>query len=746
MNIRRNALLPRRLLRFLRDARERKVLHTLAIYIAVAWGAMVGATEVFPQLGLPDGAFHLLVAVLVLALPAVLFVSWHFDVLLEQAGSRDERPVRGAPAHREPEEAGSPEPGQGLRRRRLAVPTALVVVAALGAPFLFRALAGDPPPPPPLLVVSVPAAPAADAPPPTPGAEWVRRPLELLLGPEVAVPSDPLIQPASRAATVAVERGAPYALEVELFTMESRPVLRVGLIEASTGRRLLEATGGGGAETLAEAGSRLALEVARVLDGEEVISLRLPGPVAAATGSATALAHYLEGSRRFVAGDFEGAADAFDRAVQSDSSFAPAYYRLAIAERWRWDYDHGLVHIEAGLARATLSPRWRALFEAQRAYLMKEVDASIAAFQQVTLHYPELPDGWLGLGEALFHYGGFGGHRLQDARAPLERALRGDSLLPPIHHHLVELAIYRRDPVAAAQLIEATPQGHPVRRILEAAYTINFGSQRARADLEETLRRWTLRDLSLLFAHLAFDPVRREQARAVAEVLLDEDRPPADRRRGAEYLIAVAPPGGREAALETWRRVAGREAFDPWVVAAHQAGWEIPEARAMMASLRARVHAGEMPRFDIPTNDAGRRAFRGLVHEVFLHGDSLEVASLITAIAAAAPDAPPTDPDPRVLTAALEARRALLAADTAAAIDALLRATARTQEPYVTFYPLGTMAPERLTLIRIALATGGHGLARRWIVSFGNAQSVGDLLYRSTIDDLRAAAREEPIP
>jgi hypothetical protein len=99
----------------------------------------------------------------------------------------------------------------------------------------------------------------------------------------------------------------------------------------------------------------------------------------------------------------------------------------------------------------------------------------------------------------------------------------------------------------------------------------------------------------------------------------------------------------------------------------------------------------------------------------------------------------PSDPGPGVLAAALRARLALLAADTAAALEQLAVSTSRTSEPFVTFYPASTMAPERLLLIRLNDALGRSADADRWRASFRNSLSFGDLLYSTWKSDITRA-------
>lgn len=78
---------------FLAELRERQVIQTLVIYVAVGWGFYEIAKEYLVELfGLPDDAHRALLVLLLLGLPAVLFLAWYFDV--DRKGVRAEERIR----------------------------------------------------------------------------------------------------------------------------------------------------------------------------------------------------------------------------------------------------------------------------------------------------------------------------------------------------------------------------------------------------------------------------------------------------------------------------------------------------------------------------------------------------------------------------------------------------------------------------------------------------------------------------
>jgi hypothetical protein len=213
-----------------------------------------------------------------------------------------------------------------------------------------------------------------------------------------------------------------------------------------------------------------------------------------------------------------------------------------------------------------------------------------------------------------------------------------------------------------------------------------------------------------------------------------ESRLPEERLRGAQYLLTLASNDEEwSAALTTWRRLRGVEPFDTWAVHAYQAGRSVPEAERMMRWAEEQRRAGRIPDFGLPLNHDLRRALYALVHEAVLRGDSTRVNVLLRSLAEA-PRGHPSDPGPVVLAAALGARLALLAGDTALAVQRLETASSRDSEPFVTFYPASTMAPERLLLVRLNEALGLRNVASRWRSSFFNSLSFGDLIYHSRLN------------
>lgn len=704
---------------FVDEARRREVHRALAIYGAVAWASITAAPDLIQWVGAPSWVFTALVVILLIGLPVVVWASWtlDFSVRTEEGGPGEPT----GPELLTPADVERP----GTRRPARLLALSLVLALLVAFPFAVRWMLA--PDPGEALRVGL----------------WGPAEARALLGPSLEwflearavtiVPDEPSL---TEALGVARRSGARYLVAVDAPPRPDAP-LSATLYAADSGDRIVVLPGedGPGSET----GGRLALQLVRTLAREEGRGLPIEVEVMLQTASPRALLHLLEGRRHFGAADFDAAVASFERAVAADSTFVPAYYRLAVARQWRWTYDAGWDALEAAASRGRASPRWERLLTAGRRYLERDAAGALAAYELVTLHHPELREGWLGLGETLFHYGGVLGHAPEAARGPLEQSLEGDSLFAPVGHHLVELALWRGDGTAARSALRLMAPTHPSRPVLALAVELQDGTPDARRAAWEEVGEWDLRRVSLLVAHFGLDPTRRPLADSLAGTLLAPGRRPEERLRGAQYRLVLATDRAAWArALREWRDVRGGRPFDPWIVHAHHAGLEVPEAASMLEWAEEQRAAGRVPDFDLPLDHDLRRAFRALVHDAVLEGDSARVGVLLEDIART-PPGHPTDPGPPGLAAALRARNALLASDTAAAVEHLSAAVSRTYEPYVTFYPSATMAPERLLLIRLHRARGNPHLAEPWRRSFHNSQSFGDVLYTSWVDDVADA-------
>jgi tetratricopeptide (TPR) repeat protein len=143
-----------------------------------------------------------------------------------------------------------------------------------------------------------------------------------------------------------------------------------------------------------------------------------------ATSSLAALKAYIEGEQEFRNDRYLKAVDAFQRAVQLDSAFALAHYRLGFLTR---DYAASRRHFDqARLHSGRLSEHQRGLIEAVIADARGEHKRAEWLYRRVLGAHPDDAEGWLLLGGLIANRGPLNGYAWVDGREAWERALKLD--------------------------------------------------------------------------------------------------------------------------------------------------------------------------------------------------------------------------------------------------------------------------------------------------------------------------------
>lgn len=147
----------------------------------------------------------------------------------------------------------------------------------------------------------------------------------------------------------------------------------------------------------------------------------------------------------FREGDFEAAIPAYERAVEADSTFALAHYRLAHAHGWsaiQGDLTQEAIERAARFADR-LPERERVVVLAERALLQGSLDG-IEPLEELVRRYPDDVEAWYTLGDTYFHLGE------QTLIDPLEegtkafaRATELDPTFAPAYIHQIDTAILR---------------------------------------------------------------------------------------------------------------------------------------------------------------------------------------------------------------------------------------------------------------------------------------------------------------
>jgi serine/threonine-protein kinase len=276
---------------------------------------------------------------------------------------------------------------------------------------------------------------------------------------------------------------------------------------------------------------------------------RLAQVAARTTHSLPALKAYLEGERHFRSGHYKEAIGAFQQAAALDSTFALAYYRLALAFSWASDTMAIPAATQAERFSRRLSPPDRLLVEAIVPYLRGEADEAERRYRNILSTRPSEVEAWYPLGEVLFHYNPVRGRPIGEARPAFQRALALGPRDGPLTHLLEIEAIEGNHRTFDSLLVGIAPGAH-FDVVGRAVRALTLGSESDRLRIMAELRATTDADLTNIGRHMLFLVHDRAAVRRVVELLTEPPRP-AEVRALGHILLAHT-----EAAAGRWRAAA----------------------------------------------------------------------------------------------------------------------------------------------------------------------------------------------
>jgi DNA-binding SARP family transcriptional activator/TolB-like protein len=304
---------------------------------------------------------------------------------------------------------------------------------------------------------------------------------------------------------------------------------------------------------------------------------RLARIAALTTRSLPALKLYLAGEQHLHAGDYAQGVDALQQAVQVDSTFALAHYRLSTGASWTGQDSLSRASARhATLLADRLTNRDRSLVQAWEAYVFGAAERAEALYLDILSRYPNELEAWQHLGEVRFHWKANLGASISEARMPFERVLR----LAPGHAaalmHLARIAASEGRLLSLDSLLtllqSVTASGEPDPEALALrAYVLHDAV--ARASFIAAAAGTNSRGLQRVVTSLAVHGGDLEAAERVSRMLLDASTPPLLRAEGyaMRAQVAVARGRAREAQLELAN------------VALTQPGWAAEQRAAMLA-------------------------------------------------------------------------------------------------------------------------------------------------------------------
>ena len=253
---------------------------------------------------------------------------------------------------------------------------------------------------------------------------------------------------------VAERTGARYAVVGSVIADGPDLLLTAAVHEVESRRMLGSSRTQGPADSIFTLVDRLTLEILRLILSGEARELPRINLARVSTSSLPALKSYLEGEVLFRRSQFQSAAEAYARAVDADSNFVLARYRLGLS-RW-WVGGPPTVpdplDAEVGPVADRLPPHEAAIFRASR-LRERDVRAARELLEGEARRHPDNAETWHELGE-LYHHSG------AEALAPPEaadrafaRAIELDSTFTLPYIHRIDHAISAGNATGAARLL-----------------------------------------------------------------------------------------------------------------------------------------------------------------------------------------------------------------------------------------------------------------------------------------------------
>lgn len=436
---------------------------------------------------------------------------------------------------------------------------------------------------------------------------------------------------------VALQLGAGRYLVGDLVGVGKQVQLSAALHDASRGAVVASASVVGSADSL--------LAMVDALTGRLLSRLAvardtgLTQLAAVTTPSLPALLAFLAGEEALRAGHDAQAVAAFRDATALDTSFALAFYRLAVSATWVSlpDLVDPKVPAEAALRHSRrLTPLARDLLGAYVAYRSLRADEAEHAYLTVATGRPDNVEAWYMLAETRFHYNFFRGRTSRESIAAFRRVLALDPGNPHVLIHLARIAALDGDVVALDSLVTSYLAIHAdAQRALEMRALVAFvrGDSANRAAIIEGARDaddvvWSSLlqgvlmtaqnfgaavELAPHFAANVESPyVRVLGGRALTDLAL---------ARGQLSARAPAALSGalfdRDWSLESQAFVAA----NPW--------FKLP--RAMISAIRDSISARHSPPALVQTHESASAAYAAVMQKYLLGALSVRLGDTLTA-------------------------------------------------------------------------------------------------------------------
>jgi tRNA A-37 threonylcarbamoyl transferase component Bud32/TolB-like protein len=217
------------------------------------------------------------------------------------------------------------------------------------------------------------------------------------------------------------------------------------------------------------------------------------------TGSLPAMREYLRAEQHYRRAEWDSAITIFGRATEADSTFALAYYRLAMALGWRGGFGgEGARAIESAYRLSDRLPaRERTLVAAYRLFQRND-PAAADSMRRFLVTHPHDADAWNLLGESQYHSREIIPRTPAELYAPFDSVVALDPSLTPSLIHPMEIALFSHDSARMARYIAHAREGAGAAELadFEALQRVGFDPRTP----DSVLRNIVTPNQGLLFA------------------------------------------------------------------------------------------------------------------------------------------------------------------------------------------------------------------------------------------------------
>jgi class 3 adenylate cyclase/tetratricopeptide (TPR) repeat protein len=380
--------------------------------------------------------------------------------------------------------------------------------------------------------------------------------------------------------------GARYALLGSATALGSDVRLVADVYDLASGASLGQTQVQGAPDSVYSLVDRLSIGVLETVLADKPEALPQVDLARVTTTSLPALKAYLEAEALYRRSDFDAAIPLFRQAVEADSTFALAQYRLSLAYGWTETIgsDLSTLALERAARFAERLPEREAILVRASLALERGSLDGLEALRQGVRKYPDDVELWFTLGETYYHLGAAALSTDAQHDEAWARAIALDPELAPLYIHPTEVAFETADSARASELtakyVRLAPNGQYADDFRHTLALL-WGDEASRARARAAVDTLASDDLSSLVSYTTHPPYLAISAEIANRLRQREDWGPAGRLWRA--YVAGGDTASALAILDDPR--VGKDGREAFLFVMHELG--IPVGTERLAELRS---------------------------------------------------------------------------------------------------------------------------------------------------------------